>query len=574
MKNRTNRRSFLRVIGGAGLAATALPAAALPSEVPASQQSSPVAAGRIKKEYLRCAEELKGIQFTDAQEDMALPGVERDLANYEALRKIPVPLDIDPAFVFQPVLPGKTYPSPAKRLRLGKVEPSAFKSVEDLAFCTTLQLAELVRTRKVSSRELTMMYLGRLKRYGPKLHCVVTLTEELALKQADAADSEIRSGKYRGVLHGIPWGAKDLFATKGILTTWGAEPFRHQVPDYDAAVIERLHASGAVLVAKLSLGELAAGGGRWFGGMTRNPWKPDDEVGGSSGSSAGPASATTAGLVGFSLGSETTGSIVSPCARCGATGLRPTYGRVSRYGAMTLCSTFDKVGPICRSVEDCAAVLYYIYGPDGRDLTVSDIPFGWDPSANDVRQMRIGYLKEEFDKDGEQKKVYEEALNALRSAGAHLQPLQLPPSSSPALKIIATAEAAASFDDITRNGQVDSLASQSTNGWPNIFRTARFVPAVEYIRAQRIRAVLMREMDELMSRWDVFLAPAPASASSLASNMTGQPAVVLPCGFVKGQPLAMVVIGRLYEEAMVLRAALAFEQATKWHTMHPELKEV
>jgi Asp-tRNA(Asn)/Glu-tRNA(Gln) amidotransferase A subunit family amidase len=521
---------------------------------------------------LHCAEELKGFALTEAQETMALPGVERDLANYEMLRKISVPLDTEPAFTFTPALTGRTYPSPAKRLTPNKPRLPEFKSVEDLAFSTTLELAELVRTRKVTSRALTEMYLARLKRYGPKLHCVVTITEELALKQADLADSEIRRGKYRGVLHGIPWGAKDLFATKGIPTTWGAEPFRQQVLDYDAAVVERLNAAGAVLVAKLSLGELAAGNGRWFDGMTRNPWNPSDANGGSSGSSAGSAAAAAAGLVGFTLGSETTGSIVSPCARCGATGLRPTFGRISRYGAMSLCWTLDKVGPICRSVEDCAAVLYYIYGPDGRDTTVADIPFGWEPATYDLKKLRIGYLKTEFDsRPKEQRIVYDAALEAMRSAGVDLQPMELPPTASPSLKIIATAEAAAAFDDITRGGQVDTLAGQSTNGWPNIFRTARFVPAVEYVRAQRIRKLLMRDMAVLMSRWDVFLAPAPTSDSSLASNMTGQPAVVAPCGFINGQPLAMVFIGRLYEEASVAHAALAFEQLTKWHTMRPDL---
>jgi len=550
------------------LAATTLPAVAS-----ALRQSSTPAAQRVTKEQLRCAEELKRFSLTEAQETMAIPGVERDLANYGMLRKIPVPLDTEPAFTFTPAL-GKKYPAPAKRLAPNKPRVPDFKSVEDLAFFTTLELAELVRTRKVTSRALTEMYLARLKKYGPKLHCVVTITEELALKQADAADSEIRRGKHRGLLHGIPWGAKDLFATKGIPTTWGAEPFRKQVVDYDSAVVERLNAAGAVLVAKLSLGELAAGNGRWFEGMTRNPWNPSDANGGSSGSSAGSAAATAAGLVSFSLGSETTGSIVSPCARCGATGLRPTFGRISRYGAMSLCWTLDKVGPICRSVEDCAAVLYYIYGPDGRDTTVADIPFGWEPATYDLKKLRIGYLKAEFDsRPKEQKAVYDAALDALKSAGLDPQPMELPPTASPSLKIIATAEAAAAFDDITRDGQVDALASQSTNGWPNIFRTARFVPAVEYVRAQRIRKLLMRDMADVMSRWDVFLAPAPTSDSSLASNMTGQPAVVLPCGFINGQPLAMVFIGRVYEEAPVLHAAMAFEQATKWHTMRPDLSQ-
>src|SRR6185503_11758001 len=260
------------------------------------------------------------------------------------------------------------------------------------------QLAELIRTRRISSTELTKMYLDRLKRYGLKLLCVVTLTEELALKQAAAADAEIKRGKYRGSLHGIPWGAKDLFATKGIKTTWGAEPYRDQVIDYDSTVVERLTEAGAVLVAKLSMGALAQGP-KWFGGVTRNPWQIDEAQTGSSGSSAGPGSATAAGLVGFSIGTETLGSIVSPSSRCGVVGLRPTYGRVSRYGAMGLSWTMDKIGPMCRGVEDCAAALSAIYGPDGKDITVGDAPFNWNPDAN-ISPLRIGYLKTEFDGTG------------------------------------------------------------------------------------------------------------------------------------------------------------------------------
>src|SRR5216117_962962 len=311
---------------------------------------------------------------------MAVRGVNGNLDSYEAIRKIDVPLDTEPAIAFHPALPGfhVKRASAKVKFRFGKHEPAQFKSVEDLAFATVPQLAELIRTKKVSSVELTRMYLGRLKRYGPKLLCVVTLTEDLAMKQAQEADNDLRRGKYRGPLHGIPWGAKDLFATKGIKTTWGAEPYRDQVIDYDATIVERLRAAGAVLVAKLSMGALAQGP-KWFGGVTRNPWVPDEDRQGSSGSSAGPASATSAGLVGFSIGTETLGSIVSPSTRCGVVGLRPTYGRISRYGAMGLSWTMDKIGPICRTVEDCAVVLETAKGPDGHDLTVVDAPLNWQP---------------------------------------------------------------------------------------------------------------------------------------------------------------------------------------------------
>lgn len=584
-----DRRSFVKLLpalGTAGLVAANLPNAAIsqtptPTAVP-SPSPSPTPPPRITKEMMHTAEKLIGLEFTDAQEAMALPGVNRLLDNYETVRKIDVPLDTEPAIAFHPVRARKDLYRPAGKFRFGKVEVPRFKSVDELAFATVPQLAELLRTKKVSSTELTKMYLARLKRYGPRLLCIVTLTEELALKQAAAADAELKKGKYRGPLHGIPWGAKDLFATKGIKTTWGAEPYRDQVIDYDAAVVERLQDAGAVLVAKLSMGALAQGA-KWFGGVTRNPWIPDENQQGSSGSSAGPAAATSAGLVGFSIGTETLGSIVSPSSRCGVTGLRPTYGRVSRYGAMGLSWTMDKIGPICRGVEDCAAALSAIYGPDGRDVTVGDAPFNWDP-ARSLAAMRIGYLKTEFDGAGAQpaneqqrlqmeqrKTVYKEAIEALEKAGAKLTPIELPKFSTAALRYILTAEAAAAFDDITRDGRVNQLSGQEAFDWPNSFRTSRFVPAVEYLRAQRARTLLMREMEKLMSQWDVFVSPAPGSASLLITNLTGHPAVCVPCGFVNNLPAAIMFTGGVYDEAAPLRVALAFEQATKWHTMHPKV---
>lgn len=529
---------------------------------------------------LQQAEKLIGIELTDAQEAMALGGVNRNLDAYETIRKIDIPLDTEPAIAFHPTRARKELYVPKTKFRFSKVELPQFKTVEDLAFATVPQLAELIRTRKITSTELTQMYLARLKTYGPKLLCVVTLTEELALKQAAAADAEIKRGKYRGPLHGIPWGAKDLFATKGIKTTWGAEPYRDQVIDYDSTVVERLNDAGAVLVAKLSMGALAQGA-RWFAGVTRNPWAPEEAQQGSSGSSAGPASAIAAGLVGFSIGTETLGSIVSPSARCGVTGLRPTYGRVSRYGAMGLSWTMDKIGPMCRGVEDCAAALHAIYGPDGKDITVGEAPFNWNPDTN-ISTLRIGYLKTEFDgpatrpaneqqrTQGEQRRaVYKTALEVLEKAGAKLTPIELPRFSTGSLRFILSAEAAAAFDDITRDGRVNQLSGQGPGDWPNTFRTSRFIPAVEYLRAQRARTLLMREMEKLMSQWDVFVSPAPGSASLLVTNLTGHPAVVLPCGFVNKLPVAIMFTGGVYDEVSPLRVALAFERATKWHTMHP-----
>ena len=579
-KNKTTRRAFVKLIpamGVAGLTATKLPIDA----VAQTPSPSPTPTPRITKEMMHTAEKLIGIELNDAQEAMALPGVNRNLDAYEANRKIDVPLDTEPAIAFHPTRAKKELYGPKTKFRFGKVEAPQFNNVEELAFATVPQLAELIRARRITSTELTKMYLARLKKYGTKLLCVVTLTEDLALKQAAAADAEIKRGKYRGPLHGIPWGAKDLFATKGIKTTWGAEPYRDQVIDYDSTVVERLNEAGAVLVAKLSMGALAQGA-RWFAGVTRNPWQPDEAQTGSSGSSAGPAAATAAGLVGFSIGTETLGSIVSPSSRCGVTGLRPTYGRVSRYGAMGLSWTMDKIGPICRGVEDCAAALHALYGPDGKDITVGDAPFNWNPDTN-ISTLRIGYLKSEFDGPNiggtgtpppgleQRRTLYKDALAVLEKAGAKLVPIELPKFSAGSLRFILSAEAAAAFDDITRDGRVNQLSGQSPNDWPNTFRTSRFIPAVEYLRAQRARTLLMHEMEKLMSQWDVFVSPAPGSASLLVTNLTGHPAVVLPCGFVNDLPIAIMFTGGVYDEVSPLRVALAFERATKWHTMHPKL---
>jgi Asp-tRNA(Asn)/Glu-tRNA(Gln) amidotransferase A subunit family amidase len=589
-KSSISRRSFVRLLpaaGAAGLTISGLPLTTLaqtptPTPLP-SPRPSPTPL-RITKDMMHNAEKVIGLDFTDKQEDVALPGVNRSLDSFEVLRKLDIPLDTEPAIVFHPALPGFHIKRAAAKtkFKFGKNAPAQFKSVDDLAFATVPQLAELIRTKKVSSVELTKMYLGRLKRYGPKLLCIVTLTEDLAMKQAQDADSDLKRGKYRGPLHGIPWGAKDLFATKGIKTTWGAEPYRDQMIDYDSTVVERLRAAGAVLVAKLSMGALAQGP-KWFGGVTRNPWAPDESQAGSSGSSAGPASATSAGLVGFSIGTETLGSIISPSSTCGVTGLRPTYGRISRYGAMGLSWTMDKVGPICRGVEDCAAALDALYGPDQHDLTVGDAPFNWTPNVP-LSSLRVGYLKAEFDNAGfqpqnEQQRVigeqrnamYKEALAALETAGVKMTPIELPKFPTQNIRFLLSAEAATAFDDITRDGRVNQLSGQEPFDWPNTFRTSRFIPAVEYLRAQRARVLLMREMDKLMSQWDVFVSPAPGSASLTITNLTAQPAVCVPCGFINKLPRAIMFTGGLYDEAAPLRVALAFEQATKWHTMHPKV---
>jgi Asp-tRNA(Asn)/Glu-tRNA(Gln) amidotransferase A subunit family amidase len=436
----------------------------------------------------------------------------------------------------------------------------------------------------VSSLDLTKMYLDRLKRFGPKLLCVVSLTEALALEQAAAADKEIRAGRYRGPLHGIPWGAKDLFAAKGYKTTWGAKPYENQTIDLDATVVERLRDAGAVLVAKLSMGALAQGA-VWFGGTTKNPWSPDR--GSSSGSSAGPGAATAAGLVGFALGTETRGSIISPSSTCGVVGLRPTYGRISRYGAMALRWTMDKVGPMCRTVEDCAIVLNAIYGPDGRDDTVADAPFNWDPDLP-LAKLRIGYAKAEFEpqppganapamtedrrkQQEAQRQILSDVLAVFKKMGTAIEPMAFPTDiPAGAMNFILSAEAAAAFDDLTRSKGVDQLTAQGSGDWPNTFRTSRFIPAVEYIRAQRARTLLIRKYEALMEKYDVILS-STRSGSLSATNLTGHPALCMKMGFVDNMPQALMLTGRLYGEATLLRVALAYEQATKWHTMHPKM---
>ncbi len=531
----------------------------------AAQQSPQAAPPRVTARMLAEALGLIGLEFSDAQQAMMLAAINRNLGAYEELRKIPVPLDTEPAFLFFPSPPPRAGPERFRPLR-----PRAsrqWKRIEELAFLPLTELAALLRARRVSPVELTKMYLERMKRHSPKLLCLITPTEELALDQAAQAAREIRAGRYLGPLHGVPYGAKDLFATRGIRTTWGAEPFQNQVPEQDATVIERLRRAGAILVGKLSMGALAQGG-LWFGGMTKNPWNPEQS---SSGSSAGSASATAAGLVAFSIGTETLGSILSPSATCGVVGLRPTYGRVSRFGAMGLSWTMDKIGPICRSVEDCALVLRAIQGPDGRDRSVVEALLDWQP-RRPLAPLRIGFVEQAFARlSKEQKPVYDEALEALRKAGATLRPVELPEMGAQPLRIILSAEAAAAFDDLTRDGGVNQLRGQQPGDWPNSFRVSRLIPAVDYIRAQRARTLLMARMEKLMAEWDVLVSPPGGGSLLMITNLTGHPQVVAPCGFLGKRPQGLVFTGRLYEEGLPLRVALAFEQATRWHTLHPEL---
>ncbi len=548
-----NRRRFLAVFSAAGLSA------ALPSEV--------------TKDMLKNAEEIAGLQFTEEERELMLEGLNEHLADYEKLRAVGIPNGVPPALYFNPVLPGMSVDGERRPIRLSEVRvDSVPANLEEVAFWPVTHLSKLIESRRVSSADLTKMYLGRLKKYGPKLECVITLTEELALEQARRADEEIAAGKYRGPLHGIPWGAKDLLAVKGYKTTWGAMPYKDQVIEEDAAVVKRLEEAGAILVAKLTLGALAWGN-VWYGGQTRTPW---DYQQGSGGSSAGSGATTAAGLVGFSIGTETWGSIVSPSSACGVTGLRPTFGRVSRGGAMALSWSMDKIGPMCRSVEDCAIVFDAIYGPDGKDLSVIDAPFNWDAGV-DIKTLRIGYLEKAFEEEREDqeewKAIDKVTMEKLRAMGLNLVPIGLPDLPISALNFILDAEAAAAFDELTQSNRDDLLVRQIKNAWPNAFRKARLVPAVEYIQANRVRTMLMHAMAEILSEIDVYVAPSRVGDNLLLTNLTGHPCVVLPNGFRKdGTPTSISFMGKLFGEAETLAVARAYQDAMGFHKKHPTLK--
>lgn len=556
--SRIDRRRFMEYFSALGLGGTALPAMLWRAQ----QQ-----AGTITKSMVADAEAVAGLEFTDAEREMMLRGLNANLRSYTALREVPLDNSVYPALLFDPVLPGRRLDLREgvshRPRRPGIARP---QNLQDVAFWPLTDLAELLRSRQVTSVELTTMYLDRLKRHGPKLECTITLTEELAQQQAKRADDELARGVYRGPLHGIPWGAKDLLAEDAYRTTWGAKPYENQTIPYDATVTQRLEKAGAVLIAKLTLGALAMGD-YWYGGQTRNPWKTSE---GSSGSSAGPASATVAGLVGFGIGSETLGSIVSPSARCGASGLRPTFGRVSRYGAMALSWSMDKLGPICRTVEDCALVFDVIHGADGKDPTARTLPFQWDPLLS-LQDVRVGYYKSAIERDHDGKDFDIRALGVLQSLGIELVPIEVPDHFPVnALSIILNAEAAAAFDDLTRSNRDDLLVRQTARSWPNSFRQSRFIPAVEYIQANRVRTMLMGDMEAAMAGIDVFITPSFGPRVLLTTNLTGHPALAVPHGFEDdGTPTSISFIGKLYGETELLRVAYAYQEATDFHKRHP-----
>lgn len=564
MKDRETRRRFLAAFAGSSL---------LPGVLWTRLQES--GGAEVNESMLADAARVAGLEFTAEQRRDMVATVNKNLTNYEKTRAVDLPFTIVPPLYFHPVVPGTAVVEATGRFRpieMPKVaRPS---SLEDVSFWPVTHLAALVESRQVSSRELTELYLQRLERYNPRLNCVITFTKELARDQARRADEEIAAGSYRGPLHGIPWGAKDLIAKRGYQTTWGSEAFRDRVIDMDATVVTRLEQAGAVLVAKLSTGELARGD-RWFGGRTNNPWNPEE---GSGGSSAGPGSATAAGLVGFALGTETLGSIVGPSRICGVTGLRPTYGRVSRYGVMPAAWSLDKVGPICRSVEDCALVLQAIHGPDGMDLSLADGPFDWDPGLA-IRTLRVGYLAEAFDEERTSETASREndeaALACLRSLGVTLKPVSLPAHADMDALMMLLVEEASSMDELTRSGRDSLLIQDRDEPEAMLIRAHRLVPGVEYFQMSRVRMRLMEEMARLFDEVDVYLAPflTPSGDRNVrVTNATGHPGVAVPTGFnAKGTPTSIHFVGNLYGEAQLIALAKAYQDATQHHQRHPRL---
>jgi Asp-tRNA(Asn)/Glu-tRNA(Gln) amidotransferase A subunit family amidase len=620
-----DRRSFLAACSSAGVTSALFPGvlytlAAQGQEASGTDQSKPP---KITPEMIDAAAVLAGVgPFTAEQKKMMIDGLVDQNGSYKAIRKLKLPNSVAPAYVFQPLLPN-AQKHLVQELGKGAWNPNPNVAVpsriEDLAFASVSELASLLHARKVTSLALTQMYIDRLKRYDPKLHFVITLTEDRALAHAKAADVEIAAGKYRGPLHGIPWGAKDLLAVKGYPTTWGAGGFEHQSFDEDATVVKRLDEAGAVLIAKFTLGALAMGD-KWFGGRTRNPWNPEQ---GSSGSSAGSASAVAAGCVAFAIGSETLGSISSPCTRCGATGLRPTFGAVPRTGAMALSWTMDKLGPIARSAEDCALVLKVIHGPDGQDASAHAMHFLYPPQEN-LHSLRVGYLKSDFDepkpfktqppptsetaeekKDREkreaegkaahERRLYDRrydlaALDKLRAMGIDLISVELPKLPYGAMVSLLGAEAAAAFDDLTLSGRDRLLTEQGVEDWPNSFRVSRFYPAIEYIQANRARTLACREVSALFEKVDIIVASS-GGMQLLATNLTGHPAAIVPNGLRgddaprppkidtgdeddiggPGTPVSITFLAGLYDDARLAAFAQAYQQATGFNKLHPKL---
>ena len=588
----TTRRHFITYFAGLGLSSTLLPGVLW-----ARVQDEKGA--RVTDAMLKDALAVAGLEFTEAQRGQMLNGVNQNLTRYAELRQIRIDPNLAPPLYYSPLVPGTRLDRAAKPFRASAPPPLRRPAnLEDAAFWPLAHLAQLLKTRQVTSVELTRMYLDRLSRFNATLNFVVTYTDELAMRQAQQADREIAAGKYRGPLHGMPWGCKDIIAVPGFPTQWGSGAFKGQVIDTEATVVRLLREAGAVMLAKLATGELASGD-QWFGGRTNSPWDPTE---GSSGSSAGPASATAAGCVAFGIGTETSGSILSPATICGVTGLRPTFGRVSRYGAMTLSWTQDRLGPLCRTVEDCALVFHAIAKADEQDLSVIDLPFNWDAEL-DVRKLRVGYLAAAFQepsRNADWKRNDAQVLETVKALGVTPEAFELPAMPVSVTAGILGAESGASFDEFIRSGRDQNLTNK-TRG--NGMRQSRVVPAVEYLQTQRVRAMIMRQFAAAVSTFDVYIAPyidmraggaaraggaGRADGSDAAppptpppsairdhfqvANLCGYPAVSVPNGFTaEGRPTSITFLGRLYAEAEMLALARAYQERAGFHLKHPRL---
>jgi Asp-tRNA(Asn)/Glu-tRNA(Gln) amidotransferase A subunit family amidase len=568
----TTRRAFLAHFAGAGLGTTLLPGVLWGKMHEAGLTE-------VTPEMLREALAVAGLELSDEDQEAMLEGVNQDLTRRETLREFTIPNDVPPPFHFSPMVPGMELPASARErrpLRLSHPRVERPGDLEEVAFWPVTELSELIRTRQVTSVELTEMYLDRLHRHNPTLNCVVTFLDDRGLDEARRADADLAAGRYRGPLHGIPWGVKDIIAVRGHPTTWGSDAYREQVIDEDSTVVAMLRDAGAVLVAKLTTGELAQGD-RWFGGQTLNPWNLEE---GSSGSSAGPGSATAAGLVGFSLGTETSGSILSPSARCGVTGLRPTLGRVTRHATMALSWTLDRIGPMCRSAEDCALVMAAISRPDGLDMSVADLPFNWD-AETDIRRLRIGYVREAFDEvvDPRIQAQDRAALGAIRGLGVELVEVSVPEFTTDLSPI--GVESAVFFDELVRSGRDREMTNPGrAAGW----KRSWLIPAVDYLRQQRIRSLMMMELARATEHVDVWLAPRATGAQpgeggptalqrhSSMANLATYPAVSVPHGFAEsGSPHALLFFGRPFGESEILAVAKAYQDVTRFHRERPAL---
>jgi Asp-tRNA(Asn)/Glu-tRNA(Gln) amidotransferase A subunit family amidase len=583
-----SRRQFLKhsslaLLGAAaGCRSKPQKAADIPPGAPPAFGTSPPAGPEVSSSTFAEAEKLVQVNLTSAELDLAARTWRMNLASVYERRTGPRKVALDPALApwsrWDPVVPGEKRGPERDRFILSLADPGPLPAKDDeIAFAPLTNLSRWIQQRKLTSDRLTRIYLDRLEKFDPKLRCVITLTRELALKQAKAADGEIAAGKYRGPLHGIPWGVKDLLDTAGIPTTYGAEPFRNRIPAADSAVVKRLHESGAVLVAKLSMGALALND-IWFGGQTMNPWLLEE---GSSGSSAGPGAATAAGLVGFAIGSETEGSIVSPSMRCGITGLRPTYGRVPRAGAMTLCWSLDKLGPMTRSVGDAMLVLHAISGPDAGDLSSVPSKLDFDAGAS-VQGLRVGYFPR-WMKENPATDVDRNALDAVRKAGMVPVEVSIPDWPYDSMNLILFAESAAAFEELTLSHGVDQLKVQVPDAWPNFFRQSRFLSAVDFVQTDRFRRIVAMEMARVFASVDLLLVPSLRDEMLTITNFTGHPSLTLRAGFVEvstarsdwapdpSKPLptfspprrvphGVTLIGRLFDEGTLGRAGLALER--------------